>query len=1165
MGYSGVAETRQRRAGSNGAGRRRGAAIAAVAAVAIGLLGATPALADQSAGVSDGAEAAAVDTPAPVSLRWRAIDAAGALQSGVSFEVSGPLNTADAVAGRAPITALLTDNAGEPDYVGLDLDPTPGAFEITSLVDAGDPARTHELAAGDAVQIRMTATAAGETPDAAAQTITVPGSTDDPIPQLTIPAAGETATSAPAAPESATPETAAPQEDPAPEAPSDAAGDPAPAARAAASAAEITPLALGPDGPGVVAPYVYWTTVDGNGALLPGATFELAGPRQNGNSWTRTVTVTDCVSAPCTGADRDPDPGEFQVKFLTPATNPTANGVSTNSVYRVRQIAAPAGYTLSDTAWRVTPSSGNGNTGNWGGTTYNFGAYTTAAIPPAKIVVKTGGDRTGTTGVTTLAGVELFLYTGTSAPSSTRPDGVSGVAAGWARCVSDANGECTFNVPATQSGGANRDARYWVVQRPEGAPAGWFTNTSLRTGDGSGAGDSTVYRFRTGTQLRSGQLYSSAQQFMYAPDSEDATASGGVWAQSRVNPTAPQGCGIDVALILDLSGSVGDSVTALRSASDTFVDSLVGTQSRMSLFSFSTSSPATLASQNYPALTSVSTQAQATSFKSRYAGWGSDGGTNWDRGLGVAATAAATNPYDIAVVITDGNPTYYGTGPSGPGNASRFIETENGIFSANALKQTGTRVIAFGVGAGATGANNALNLRAISGPTAGTDYFQTSNYSTVGSLLRQLALGACESQLTVTKMIVPNTAPAGSIAGAQPAVGGWEFTASNPGPGMTLPSTPVRATQNDGTGTITFPFSFAGGTTSAGVTVTETQQAGYTLQPVNGSNAVCTNLVTGAGVVPTGNPVNGFTVQVPNGQTVNCMVYNRAAPQTSTVTVDKTWRVLDGSGTAIGTYNIPGDEGSLPEGLTGQLTLTGPAAAGATNQDWGVVRPNYQAGGNLSINETTGIDQTLLPGCTLMSSALTQRGTTTLNETLPYATTLAPGPNTFTITNTVTCTTTLTLLKSVEDGTASPANWDLRANGGTTPQTFTVSGSNARSAGNTFAVTADHDYELSELPHDPAAPLAYLLDRVEFCVPNAATTGGCDWSRVDEAAPVSVGVGEHAVYRFVNRSAPALEVPLTGGLSSDALGIAGAGIAGLALLLGAVTWTRRRRHTEPSA
>ena len=55
---------------------------------------------------------------------------------------------------------------------------------------------------------------------------------------------------------------------------------------------------------------------------------------------------------------------------------------------------------------------------------------------------------------------------------------------------------------------------------------------------------------------------------------------------------------------------------------------------------------------------------------------------------------------DIAVIITDGNPTVYGQAAEGPGSFTRFREVENGVFSANALKERGTRILALGVGAG---------------------------------------------------------------------------------------------------------------------------------------------------------------------------------------------------------------------------------------------------------------------------------------------------------------------------------------------------------------------------------------------------------------------------------------------------------------------------------
>ncbi|WP_125100384.1 vWA domain-containing protein [Leucobacter chromiireducens] len=1123
--------------------RRNRTLIAAAAAVATALLGAAPALA-----ADETPNGAVADT---TQLRWQAIDAAQQPVHGAAFEVQR--SGADA----AGLLARVADNTGQAGYDGLDQDPAPGTFSLHELRDARDAARTEPLVAGDVLLVRLAATAdtaAGAWQEVRAEAA---NAATEPAPVRAVPVAEAPAEPAePAAPAEQPTAEPTPTEQPAPTT------QPKPAKAApAAAGASITPLAAGPDAPGVSAPYVYWRAVDQDGALLGGATFELQGPR-SGGSWGTTYTIADCTSAPCTGLDRDPDPGEFQVKFLSPASNPTTNSVVTASAYRVRQTVAPAGYTLGSSAWREIPRSGN--TGNWGGQTYSFGDYASTRIPPARIVVSVGGDRTAAGGVTALSGVTLLLNTGTGSPSGTRPDGVSGTGAGWARCVSDSAGECVFEVPGTESGGTNRDRRFWVVQPSTGAPTGWFANTSLGTGS-NGSPSATAYVFRTGDTLRSGNTYRSTSNFMYdsaiADDNSTPTASAGVWQNSRNNPALVQSCGIDVALIMDFSGSVSGSVPALKAAAGAFTDALVGTPSRMSLFSFSDSSPANTASANYPALTSVATQTQADAFKARWNGWDADGGTNWEQALATAADARATNPYDVAIVITDGQPTFWGANASGPGDFTRLVEMEKGIFAANALKAQGTRVVAFGVGAGVSGTANAANLAAISGPTVNSDYYQTSNYQAAGTTLRALAQGACKGQLTITKMIVPNSTPAGQITGATPAPAGWNFTVSNPGAGVTLPTPATLATTGDGTGTVAFPLSYAGGTLSGQVTVAETQQPGYQIVPVNGRNAVCTNLVTQQPVTGITDVTNGVRVAVPQNETVNCTVYNRAPDRAATVQVDKVWRVLDESGTETGRYRIPGDEGPLPQGLSAQLTLTGPGGAGATPNPWGEPRSGYAAGNAVTIAETTGIDAAKLPGCTLTSQQLTKRGSVAVTETVPASATLTPGANTFELTNTVTCASTLTLLKTVSGGSASPANWDLTAapQGGGQPKT--VSGAPTRSAGNTFGVAPAAQYALSEALHDPSTPLAYLLDRVERCAPDASAPGGCIWTPVDESAPVSVGIGQHEVYRFVNVAAPALEVPLTGGVSSDALNIAGAGLAALALLVGSLSWAHRRRRS----
>lgn len=722
----------------------------------------------------------------------------------------------------------------------------------------------------------------------------------------------------------------------------------------------------------------------------------------------------------------------------------------------------------------------------------------------AVITVKVGSDRTGITGVTNLQGVTLLLNTGTdSGPSGTRPDGITGTNPGWALCVSDSAGDCSFVVPNTSAAsgatGVNRDARYWVVQPANGVPNGYFTNLTLRTGGQAGAGDATPYRFRTGTQLRAGTTYSSqnSNDFMLS-SGNTATASGGIWQQSRSNVPLIPTCGLDVALILDISGSVGTALPNLKQAANTFVDSLVGTPSRMSLFSFSWVSPGSGASTNYPNLVSVSTAGQATTFKNRYAGWTSEGGTNWDRGLAIpAASNTGINKFDVAVVITDGNPTTYNDPRQGSGSLNRFRETETGIFSANAIKAASSRVIAFGVGAGATGATNALNLRAISGPVAFNgsngqvaDYYQTNDYATVGAALRNLALGNCAGSLTVTKQIVPNSAPAGSIQGATPAGAGWQFTSQIATPGVTTPQS-VRTTTANGTGTVTYPLTFPGGTTQASVTVTEAQQPGFTLVPVGGQNAVCTNLNTNTNVPLTGNPTLGFTVNVPSTAAVNCVVYNRAPSPEADVTVTKKWVI----------NKKTFENGAQPDDFDADLFLTGPGAAGATQQGWGVTRGGYAVGNTATITEQNVV--TIDGDLCRTDAVVTNVNGTPVNVPLSaqgYPLPLPGAHNTAEITNTVTCESRLTLIKSVPTGGASPSSWQLHAvytadpANPNSPPLEAFAGATGTTAVTDVSVTPDARYQLFETG---GSPLYAQTDQRSNLESNALSTGSATCIRVD--------------------------------------------------------------------
>ena len=486
------------------------------------------------------------------------------------------------------------------------------------------------------------------------------------------------------------------------------------------------------------------------------------------------------------------------------ATEDTAGEAGTTS----EQSDAPAALSSEDGA--MTPMSVPNPTSNAG---------------TAVINVNVGGLRTGSTSVSGLAGVTLRLHTGGSGGPG------NPVNEDWAECVSDSDGDCSFTVPetqpeishqgqcirwfivcleyervVTQHEGENRDARFWVVQ--ESAPTGWYANDDLVVGTATNNYDSD-YVFRTGSQLRAGQTYQSGSHFMATSGNQ---TSSGIWQNSVANPQLPQTCsdGLNVALILDRSGSVGNAgaMGDLKDSAKSFVDALVGTNSSVALYSFAGGASREMA------LTPV--DGNVSTFHSVINGYSSNGGTNWDQGIWRVANDNAD--YDLAIMVTDGLPTFSGPNETGPGSNTRFIEAEQAIFSANALKNQGTRVLAVGVGDGISG--SPANLAAVSGPTGyapggsanNADYFQAS-WSALQPLLSEIALGAtCQATIDVTKF----TQTYGSTTWDE--TPGWAFDAAQQTGPDSFASIGDGVTGSDGSVEFTVQFDTMNATTTVRLT-----------------------------------------------------------------------------------------------------------------------------------------------------------------------------------------------------------------------------------------------------------------------------------------------------------------------------------------------------------
>jgi LPXTG-motif cell wall-anchored protein len=599
------------------------------------------------------------------------------------------------------------------------------------------------------------------------------------------------------------------------------------------------------------------------------------------------------------------------------------------------------------------------------------------------ITVTAGGDRVGATAVAGLAGERFDFYAGRQ---GTRPAGTP-----TASCVTGVSGKCSVPVPVQSGGSGSNALGYWVVQKS--APGGWFTDSVLDVGKG-GAEVPADYNELFVASVRSDVSVPIAD----TGNSATPTARGSLWAASRDNPPLPDKCGLNVALLFDLSGSIGSNITQLRAAGNSFVTALTGTPSSVAVYTFATSAPASKPVNSNLPLTSVATTGSAGAVTSKINGLtvesGGQAGTNWDQGIW--QIASSSDRYDVTLVLTDGNPTFYGPKASGPGSSTRFIEVENGVFSANALKAKGTNVIAVGIGKNLRSTNN---LASISGPVPNKDYF-TTNFSELEHLLRGLAEENCLSTVNVVKEVIPGTSP-GDYSAAVPAPG-WTFHAK---PATVTPQTAVTGAD----GAVSFRSKTS---TSEHVTLTEDVEPGYEhVRAPNHRNAICRTpggLELPVDDAPSG---PGFTVEARPDLIITCIVYNQAVsqPNPASVLVTKTW-VINGT-----TYTYP----NQPPDFQASLALD-PRPPDVGHPAWGTAYDGYHEGDQLTIGEE---DVNIPVGCT--NSVTGDIGTTEP---------LAEGLNTFSVTNDVTCTATLALVKNINNifpsaPTVPVDSWTLTATG----------------------------------------------------------------------------------------------------------------------------------------
>ncbi|MCK0113326.1 hypothetical protein MWU75_14345 [Ornithinimicrobium sp. F0845] len=494
---------------------------------------------------------------------------------------------------------------------------------------------------------------------------------------------------------------------------------------------------------------------------------------------------------------------------------------------------------------------------------------TPAALPPgppasdqANILVRKGGDRVGTsTTVTPLAGASFEFFRVGDDDELT-----GGTSVGTCTTAPGDNGVCGIQVNLP-----NYDDNYFYVVETS-APSGW--TAPLTWGS-----DTQYMRYNTGEITRGGGV-----------DSRIVTLPGTnrTFPDVRDNPEPPAQCGLKVALVYDLSNSVTDSDSLLeqyKAAGVGFVDALEGTPSSIALYTFATNAPADGFNNGSLPLTSVATSGDAV--RNHINAFGAtpqnaQGGTNWDMGLAQVDAAA----YDAVIFLTDGTPTFHRDG-SGPGNTSTIREVEEAIHSANKIKAA-TSLIVVGIGAGVTGDTIQKRLSLLSS----TSY--TSDFDELEEFLRSLALANCLGTLTVVKQ---ERALDGTLSPGED----WTFSTADD------EVTPASGETNQD-GAINFEVDgYSDTVTTRDITVTETQQPGFSLEQQNGFNAVCSNTATGQPVASTNSGALGFTVPVPSDGAISCRVINNVHP---TVTLQKSW--VDGLTGDSATLTINGQPTDPP-------------------------------------------------------------------------------------------------------------------------------------------------------------------------------------------------------------------------------------------------------------
>ncbi|MGH9118661.1 MAG: DUF7507 domain-containing protein [Acidimicrobiales bacterium] len=394
------------------------------------------------------------------------------------------------------------------------------------------------------------------------------------------------------------------------------------------------------------------------------------------------------------------------------------------------------------------------------------------------------------------------------------------------------------------------------------------------------------------------------------------------------NPDLPLGCGIDILVILDESGSIGSAGATddVKEAFRAFTRALRNTGSRMAVAEFSTVARLPLVPPFRDQYVTVTNTTISQVFDPYINGFDPDGLTHWEDGFRVGRyflpPPDPLRPH-LTVFITDGDPNKITreTGsnrvtydPGNPVVADNEYELQvplrenqqtqavnnpaknRAVPNANALKAPKSHILAVAVGNGLSSQASLNRIIDVSGPDVFTgtgsfdittdDVYRVPDFDDLEEALREAAFQLCAPSVTVHKLI--DVTPDPDTDDASPGAG-WGMTAiASPTPvDWVLPDSGAGDTATaatDGSGFVTFQWQTATPADSF-VSITEEDPGGVPPGFVNDQSATRCIYRTPdtAGDLPLTITITdgGFSGTVPDDAIVTCEMVNRVPPAPS--------------------------------------------------------------------------------------------------------------------------------------------------------------------------------------------------------------------------------------------------------------------------------------------